>query len=177
MNNNLKFFMLKIIYDKLNLKEVEEELENKGVMPKNIKNDENLPLVSNYFFLKNDIHLDNLTAEELTALKKYYDGTMNHDEELSKALYQFLDHNMLKLLLLKEQQGYISFGDQFHMAPADAIILDFHYRKYTNEDFTDEQDEIVSNELNKIQYELGPKAGIKVAVLKYDELLKNNYRI
>ena len=56
--------LLKIIYEKLGLSEIEDEMKSMGIVSKEIANPDGLLLVSEYFFLKNDVILSRLSEAE-----------------------------------------------------------------------------------------------------------------
>ena len=78
MENYLRLILFQIIYDELNLFKYENKLQELGVKHKKIVGD--IPPVSQYFFLKNSVHLENLTEEENSFLQQH----MNQDFESLK---------------------------------------------------------------------------------------------
>lgn len=58
--------------------------------------------------------------------------------------------------------------------PTDAIVLDFHYIEF--DDDSGEKEEIINQSLNELQ-ETSPEKNMKVAIIKQNEILKNNYMI
>ncbi|MEE3344181.1 MAG: hypothetical protein VZS44_08845 [Bacilli bacterium] len=167
LEEKLKILLLKIIYNKLGLSEIENEFIKNNINSKDIENKDNIDLISKYFFLKNDIHLENLTKDEEELLKTYID---NND---IKNINTFLENNLKKILLPNEKVRMIHYNgnDYTKMAPSDAIVLQFHYREFDNYDKHDDNERLINSKLNYIQSTLGPNNGLKVAVLKYNELV------
>lgn len=173
MEEKLKIILFKIIYNKLNLDKIEKTFLSNGVKYKNISNPNNYEIVSKYFFLANELHLENLNSIQIDKLKYYVE---NSDlKNISMDFHSFLNEILLDLLLPKTNKKYINFDkeDFSKEAPADAIILKFHYIEfdYNDEDYEKIQDIVVDN-LNYIQ-DYGEKIGLKVAVIRYNESLLN----
>ena len=129
MEEKLKIILFKIIYNKLNLDKIEKTFLSNGVKYKNISNPNNYEIVSKYFFLANELHLENLNSIQIDKLKYYVE---NSDlKNISMDFHLFLNEILLDLLLPKTNKKYINFDkeDFSKEAPADAIILKFHYMK------------------------------------------------
>lgn len=128
MNDELKLLLLKIIYGKLDLSVIEAEIKEKGILPKEIVNEDNLPLTSNYFFLKNDVILTRLSEEEKQQLENYYKEYKENNNKMSKDFESFLGQNMFKLLYpdTDEEDIYWEPGDSNYMTKNDVIVLAFH---------------------------------------------------
>jgi len=167
-----------LICNELQLNKIDEEIKQKGIKPKQIENPDNYFIASNYFFLINHIYLDRLNEEEKikleTCISEYKKGNKQYNQEL----YSFLKQNMLKLLLPETNERYMYYGGTGfeYMAPSDSIVLGFHYIRF-EEGFIEEQDEIkerfINDKLNYIQEQLGPNKNMKVAVIKYDNRVRN----
>ena len=166
MESEIKRLLFEIIYDKLNLKDIEEDFNNNKIPKKDIINKKNEKIISNYFFLRNDVNLDELTKEETI----YLLSKMNQKSD-TKELKDFLEQNMLRLLLPKTNEKYIywDINDDEHLAPSDAIVIAFHTIEFL-EGIDEVRNAYICEKLNYIQDVLGPQANIKVAVLKYNEV-------
>lgn len=173
MEEKLKIILFKIIYNKLNLDKIEKTFLSNGVKYKNISNPNNDEIISKYFFLANELHLENLNSIQIDKLKYYVE---NSDlKNISMDFHSFLNEILLDLLLPKTNKKYIKFDEEDFSkeAPSDAIILKFHYIEfdYDEKDYNKVQDIVVDN-LNYIQ-DYGEKIGLKVAVIRYNESLLN----
>lgn len=170
IKDKLQQMLLEIIFDELGLETIEQSLLKAGIKSKEIYNSNNEKIVSNYFFLCNDVMLENLNVIELNRIKRYFEQD-NISMKDKKEFKKFIDSIKLKLLIENSEESYINWGyDPLeHSAPSDAIVLACHYLEFSDEDFTDEKDELLCKELNKIQEELAPKAGLKVAVLRFND--------
>lgn len=168
MNENLKFIIFNNIYNILGLKDIENQIIKIGIKPKNIENPAGVSLISKYFFLLNDVKLENLTENELEYLNHCYTNYQNGD---SSELYTFLNKNIQKLLFTQNQNKYINYGNSFmQTAPSDSIAIAFHYNNF---ECNDEQENFICDMLNYIQYNLAKKINVKVAVLKYGIYINN----
>ena len=77
------------------------------------------------------------------------------------------------MLLPETTARYLFWPDRSHAAPADYIVIAFHtldYKEGESDEIRSKRDDIVYKELNRIQDESVDKYGLKVAVLKYNEL-------
>ena len=172
MKDELKLLLFDIIYDKLGLSVIEKEMEENEIKPKEIDNPSEIPLKSNYFFLKNDVTFDRLTSEEIKELNSYYDDYKLNKQGSKEKLINFLDKNMLKLLLKNTDQEIVYWGPltEDYMTSSDCIALAMHYIEFDNEKpMSDDQADFLYERMNYIQDVLGPKGNIKAAILMYNE--------
>ncbi len=167
MKENIKFIIFDNIYKNLGLKDIENKIEKNNIKPKNIENSTNISIVSKYFFLLNDIYLENFKKEELDYLNQCY---LDYTKGNHSKLYEFLNENMQKLLFIQNEKKYIKYGSFVHSVPSDAIAIAFHYNNF---ECTDEQENFICDMLNYIQYNLAKKINMKVAVLKYGIYVNN----
>ena len=171
MLDELKLILFRIIYEKLKLDSVEKRFLDYGLKPKQIVSDGmnyKNKFDNKFFFLKSDVHLENLSLEEITLLKKYMSSEKAADLE---ELYHFLENNCLKLLIPKTDKKYLIWepGDFRYAAPSDSIVLAFHYIEF-DDSYDDNLLFMVSNELNRIQKE-SVDLGFKTSVLEYNEVM------
>lgn len=176
MESEIKWLLLKIIYEELNLAQVEEKLTNLGIIAKKIVETEEFKYapISKYFFLKNDIVLDNLSIEEVEKLRNLYNkGIEKNDLINNTELIEFIKKIKLKLLFPKTNERYIIWDALApdHMTPSDSIVLAFHYLEFQDNYPPDIMDDVIDT-INSIQ-QLSSKVGYKIAVLMYNERLIN----
>lgn len=163
MKEELKLIIFNIIYNNLGLKDLENNIVKNEIKCKNIKNPNNYPMVSKYFFLLNDVHLENLEPNELEELTRHYNEFMKDNKNYNE-LCNFLIKNIKKILFENQTTGYVNYGAAQQSAPSDALVLAFHY----NDLETDEEKEnFIIDILNYIQFEASKKIKMKIAVLKY----------
>ncbi len=168
MIEHLKLIIFNSIYNNLGLENLESQIIKAGIKSKNIENPTSISLVSNYFFLLNGIHLENLSQDELDYLKTSY---QNYQKGNTSELYAFLNKNISKLLFAKTESKYIEYGDREEQAaPNDSIAIAFHYNSL---DCTEEQENFICDILNYIQDELSKKINMKIAVLKFGIYINN----
>ncbi len=82
---------------------------------------------------------------------------------------------MLKLLLLDTEEEDVFWGPihRDFQTKNDVIALAVHFLEFDNDrPMTEEQADFFYNAMNYIQFELGPKAGIRVATLLYNEVVE-----
>lgn len=172
--------LFEIIYNKLELKQIEEELIKNNIPKKNIYNPNNVKLVSNYFFLRNDVYLNRLTRDEIDYINKSINSS---DENIVRGLNNFLERNLQKLIMPETDEKYFIWegNSMDYMAPSDAIVLAFHTLAYQDENFDEdvlfEREKYIAEKLNYIQYTLAPSKNMKVAVFEYNELQMENNKI
>ena len=167
---NLFFLLYRIIYDKLNLREVEEKFVEIDVPTKNMLIGPDEEPIPKYFFLRNDVQISRLTDAEMTMVR---DCVNDPTPEKENELKSFLEQNIYRLLLPETTARYLFWPDRSHAAPADYIVIAFHtldYKEGESDEIRSKRDDIVYKELNRIQDESVDKYGLKVAVLKYNEL-------
>lgn len=180
--SKIKYQYLKLLFDKLELKKIEDYLMNKKVIPKKIQ-DSNKIKISSYFFLQNKINLNTLNKEELELLKKYLRNDIefinSEKNEMYNEMNDFLLKNMKKILLPNTEQRYISYNNSFSpfdLVCSDSICFYCHYLQY-NDKSSDEANKIVCEIANYMQYELSKKVGIKLAVIPCNEVSGLNFGI
>ena len=108
------------------------------------------------------------------------------NELLNKKNYnqvtEFLEETYRLVLFADTKAKYLYYGpvNDKYLAPTDSVVLGFNYIEYYNneEDYFEQihfqKESEINDLLNRIQDEIGPKCGIKVAVIKYNEFSKSN---
>lgn len=180
METKLKLLLTKILYEKLELKKYEEKLVFSNIEPKTIVNEDNLPVVSKYFFLLNEINFKKLSQEDYTYLNNVILRLENLQKDELDVLYKFLNSKLYDLLLLETDLKYLYWGGTSfeYMAPADAIVFGLHYKVDIQEDEKNIslKQSIVTDIANNIQEEAIENKKIKVSVILYDNLKLTNAR-
>lgn len=181
MENNYKYFVFKNIYEKLGLSEIENDLVKKGIKYLEYTSEENelYRTISKFFLLKNSVDISSLNDDESENFKKYFSlpiDTITNNTSLLNEVYDYIEKTYKKILFPKIDENHCYYGpiNMNYVAPRDSIVLGFEYYEFEIEENFDEihetQQGIICDALNNIQFNLAPKAGYIVAVLKYNEL-------
>ncbi len=171
MSDLLKKILNEIVYKDLNLNKIEAKIKEINVLPKEM--DESFSSVSSYFVLLNDIHFENLNLEEKQLLEEYCNGYLTHPDDYRKKLYSFLEENKYRLLIPKDKSGVSFYGvpASNYSATNDSIVFGFHFIEFDDEfPLTDEQYEIICDQLNYIEEELSKRNNVNIAVIEYNEM-------
>lgn len=185
MENNYKFFAFKYIYEKLNMKSIEEKLSEEGIQSLDYQNQEEemYKSISRFFVLKNHTDISSLTEEEKESFKKYFSIPIEmvlEDKRLLNEINEFILRTYQKVLFPKIEENHCYYGpiNINYVAPRDSIVLGFRYYEFNiDENFEEEHDrqqDIICDILNDIQFNLAQQLKITIAVIKYNELYKTN---
>ncbi len=181
MEEKYDYLFVKYLYDKLSLDESEKKVEEKGIIPYYADLEEN-----KFFCILNKGNLERLSEDEKKKLEFF--GLINYTDIMQNAnlkedLYSFLENTYKKFYFDDtEEITYNYYGpiDFEYMAPSDAIVLGFDYRKAVPEEegilydeLLEKNDETICDELNHIQNS-AEALGLKVAVIRRDEFLINS---
>ncbi len=180
MNDMIKICLTEILYHDLGLNRIEDILKNKRIPHKTIQNPNNYPLVSKYFFLLNDVHFENLTPEEKKQLDMYYNRFLQGGELEKTELYQFLNDKKMQLLLKKDKDDYTYYGpiSPYYCAKNDTIVFSFDFIEFDDENpVSDEDYQLISDMLGKIENEFGPQSNIKVKFIESNEVSLESMRV
>lgn len=179
MEEKYEYMFFKYIYEKLNLKELDEKLSNEKVRLYDAKNVDSR--ISPYFGLLNRGSFETFTEEE----NKKATELLSHEYEelLTEPLYTklktFFDETYEKYFFNNNRSDYIYYGPveiQF-LAPSDAIALSINYTKFDTESEIFRKNEVLANVGNYIQEDLAEKVNMKLAVIIYDEFSLNSEKI
>lgn len=171
MENKYRRLFFKYFYDSLQLNKVEELFKKQGI--KKIINDKlnNCFGISDYFYLLNEVNLNNLTEDEY----KYLENIDINKCDLND-LISYLISTYKKVLFPKTSDDYVYYGPMTYdyMAPSDSVAIGVRYDKYGFDsgdrlslEQVDSNEEVLCDTLNKIQMENYEK--IKVAFIRYNE--------
>ena len=179
MEDKYEYMFFKYIYEKLNLKELDEKLSNEKVRLYDSKNVDKR--ISPYFGLLNRGTFDAFTEEEMNKVNELF--SHEYEELLVEPLYtelkSFFEKTYKKYFFDNNRSDYIYYGptEMQYLAPSDAIALSINYTKFDNEDEMFRKNEVLANMGNYIQEELSEKSNMKLAVIIYDEFSLNSDKI
>ncbi len=172
MEDFIKLMIFEIIYNKLNLGNIENKFKNAKIQGKIIENPDNYPVISQYFFLLNDINFDNLSLDEKKKLEFFFNSLKSGNDKIKQSLCEFLELNLKKLLMMDDVVDFLYYGivSDEYMGKIDEIILAFHYIEFDEKNsLTDEQFALITEEINRLENETAPNKGLKIKVMKYNE--------
>lgn len=180
MEDKYKYMFLRYIYKIANLGAIETKLEE-GKVVGNIGSSPEYPQISKYFSLMNEVDTSKLNIEQKNQFESYFSQSLNElckpdkEDEINKYLME-----TYKTVLFPDIEAktlYYGPVNDKYIAPRDAVVLGFNYRKFDipdDENFDKNleiQDSLICSLLNYIQSQIGPAINMKIAVLKYNELL------
>ena len=170
MEEYLKNKLFNIIYDELNLKDVEDFLINSGVKSKKLSV---VDLgISKYFTLLNDVDLNGFLDSELNEIKICYENSKLGNDGDTQKLKQILKNKILEILIPKTSEQYLFWGPMNfqYMAPAKSIVLAFNYLAFDYE-IQDEFEiyNLCVEKMNDIQNKNISTFGVPIAIIMYDE--------
>lgn len=181
MNKNYRYDFICFAYfrEKLNLQKYEALLEKGGIVPYNKENVDNR--ISKYFSFLNEGNTKAFNDEERKQFDKLFSNDLTSLLDNPEVI-DFIETTYQKYYFsnIKEKYKFYIPSNYEFMAPSDAITLGINYQKYdtTNENFDEEKiferDAIINDIINEIQEKVSEEKGIKVAVLRFDELALNN---
>lgn len=182
MTDKYIVLFFRYLYKFLRLNIAEEYLVNKGIVH---IDDENLMCdeeklcrkYSKYFYLLNEINMDNLSAEEISFL-----NSISIDSEINPTIENFLTNTYKKVLFSNstgEKKYYGPHSSRFE-ASDDVIAIGFKRNEFgfgngslLEYDDTEKNNSIIDDVLKVIK----DKSTLNIAILKYNELfekMKNN---
>ena len=179
MEDKYEYMFFKYIYEKLNLKELDEKLSSEKVRlydPKNVDK-----RVSLYFGLLNRGSFDALTEEEKNKAQELF--SHEYEELLTEPLYSelkaFFDRTYKKYFFDSIESDYTYYGpaEINYLAPSDAIAFSINYTMFDNEDEIFRRNKVLADTANYIQKELAKKSNMKLAAIIYNEYALNREKI
>ena len=176
--NNYKYLFFKKLYNSLGLKEIEQTFIKEKINSLEVVLNEKCDIISNYFFLLNDVDIDNLSKEQLDKFHLYFSKEINDLEENDlKEIYKFIDDTYKLLLFPNIDSKYVYYGpiNDNYSCPRDAIAIGLYYDAFGDYDDFEVENKL-ADIINYIQFDLAKKENIKVAVIPYNQItLQNNY--
>ncbi|MBE6152817.1 MAG: hypothetical protein E7166_01130 [Firmicutes bacterium] len=171
IEDKVKHQYMKLLYECLDLKEIDDYFKSNNVKPKTITTGQ-MPIISEYFFLFNKVNLDSLTVEEKEKINQYFSCDLNEIDKIYDIdeVNNFLIDNVKKILFDSKNNKYIGYGvlNPHNLVPSDAITFVCHFKKYDSEN-PHHTTKIVYDKLNYIQDKLSKEKHIKLAVIPCDE--------
>ncbi len=129
--SNYRLLYFKYIYDKLNLKEIEEYLINNKInyiIDEKLMSKEELICSKNskYFYLLNDISFDLLNEKELSYLKN-----VNVDNNINEEVINFLEQTYKKVFFNNPRNldKYYGIVSEFYHINGEYIVLGFKFEE------------------------------------------------
>ncbi len=174
MNEKYQIMTLLLLYNELNLGGYEAILDQngfEGIIPSEL---------FKYFSLVSTGDVEMFSEEEKAELmffEKYSIEEILASEELTQKFFDFIKRTHIQYYFstaIGEYNYYIK-QDMEHMVPDDALALCINYRIpiKDGEDYDEKSNrmnKVLSSVINNIQFVEAEKAGIRVAVLKQNEL-------
>lgn len=179
MEDKYEYMFFKYIYEKLNLKDLDDRLSNEKVRlydPKNV--DER---ISPYFGLLNRGSFESFTKEEMDKSNELFSHEYEEllTEPLKSELSSFFEKTYKKYYFDNVKDKYVYYGpaEIKFLAPSDAIALSINYTRFDNEDEMFRREEVITEIANYIQEDLADKSNMKLAAVIYDEFSLNRDKI
>lgn len=132
-----------------------------------------------YFYVRNNIHLENLSNEETKFLSdRILNDEFNYDEKVEKFISSTFKR-VISEVDVRKDPVIINYGpeaDKFY-APSNALVIGFRY----DEDTYNESNKVnkiifVNDVITKLQKEISEKLNVEVSIIIYDNfsIKKNN---
>lgn len=183
MSEKYKYMFLKYIYEKLDLKSIESNVEQQGINFLDYKIEGLFPEISKYFNLANSVDDSRLSPDLKEKYNDYFSlpiETLNEEKNRNE-IFDFLEKTYKLMLFPNIEENFCFYGpiNYNYVAPRDCVVLGFNYYEFDIEEnnfdkIYENREEFICDQLNYIQEVLSEKAGINVAVLKYNEFVKKN---
>lgn len=179
--NNL---MMQYISKYWGLHRYEEVLEKKGFVSVDVSSKDVYQSRArgyfNYFFIRNDLHIDRLTDQEKQYLIDRYksgnfDLTLDDEEYISK--------NILRVLIYSQDKSYMMlFGpdNSNYLKPANSLVIGLSYNDYYDlddpnwEELHNKRESILYFYLDALESELAKRLNVPISVIKYGTGLSIN---
>ena len=174
--DNYKYIFFKSLYTILGLSDIEKEISNQKNFPLEIVENDEYDVISNYFFLLNEININKLNEQEL---QQFYDIFSKKVKQMTEDDYKkaelFIKKTYQKLFFDNIDQKFVYYGpiNMEYASPSDAITLGLYYDASNDDDF--EKENKLNEIINYIQFQVAKKVNIKVAVILYNQLTLDNY--
>ena len=177
-NYNYEYVFFKYIYEKLELKKLEEKLLNKGI--KIYDSGHANERISKYFSLLNKGNSKYFDAKTNETFLEYFNKELseilnsdNYDE-----IIKFVESTYKTYFFSNIKDNYVYYGPANfeYMAPSDSIAIGLNYVKYDNEGSEEDSldsEVFVVDMLNYIQTDLSKEKNMKLAAISYNEVTLN----
>lgn len=176
--NNYKYLFFKKLYNYLGLKEMEQTLIKEKINSLEVISNEKYDIISNYFFLLNDVNINNLNKVQLDKFHLYFSKEVKYlKEDELKEIYEFIDDTYKLLLFPNADSNYVYYGpiNDNYSCPKDAIAIGLYYDAFGEYDDFEVKNKL-ADVINYIQFNLAKKINEKVAVISFNQkTLKNEF--
>lgn len=170
--NNYKYMFFKKLYDSLNLKEMEQRLENENIRSLNVISSDKYEPISNYFFLLNEVNIERLSQEQLQDFHLYFSKDINMlTKEEEKKINGFIDETYSIVLFPDVDSKYVYYGpiNDNYISPKDAITIGLYYNVFGDYDDFEVENKL-ADIINYIQFDLAKKINKKVSVIPFNQI-------
>lgn len=124
-----------------------------------------------YFYIRNNIHLENLSKEETKFLSdRILNDEFNYDEEVQNFILSTFKRVISEVDILKSP-AIINYGpeaDKFY-APSNALIIGFRYDDSYDENNNVNKIIFANDVIDNLQKEISEKLNVEVSIITYDD--------
>ena len=185
-NYKYEYIFFKELYDRLELKKLDDRLTNEEIKPVDEENADKR--ISKYFAFMNKGTAVHFSREDLEKFGDYFSKELFEleREPLYSEVRDFVLRTYENYFFSDKKDDYIYYGPVSFdfMAPSDAITLGINYVKFDINAASDmeydlelqRRDVVVVDMMNYIQTDLAKEKGIKLAAVAYDEFTGMNTR-
>ena len=128
MKEKYKYMFMKYLYNKLDLKQIENNLIVGGIKDQDLESKE----VSRYFKVINEIDEGNVTGTLLEKYNYYFSVDLDIlcSPKMEQEIFNFINETYKLLMFRKKDINYLYYGpiNYKYMAPSDSIVLGFYYQ-------------------------------------------------
>lgn len=176
--DNYKYVFFKELYNSLKLKNLEQKLINENIKPLDIIEGDKYKIISNFFFLLNDVNLENLSKKQLSKFYEYFSKDINllSKHEMDEII-DFVRETYSLVLFPTTNQQYIYYGpiNDNYICPRDAIAIGLYYNAFGCYDDFELENKLASI-INYIQFDLAKGSNYKISVIPFNQIsLANEY--
>ena len=173
MEEKYKIMTLKYLYQLLDLKIYEKQLEDSNIESMLEENEH-----FKYFTLLSDGNMSQFDEEEkniLTKFDKYDINEILSNDFLTNEFIDFIKKTYKKFYFqdVKKIYKYYNGTNEEYMAPDDAFVLGLNYIISINDNYEENKNNInklIVGIINEIQFKKAKEKELKVAVFKYNGL-------
>lgn len=175
--DNYKYLFFKKLYEELDLKSIEANLEKENIKSLNVVDSEYYKIISKYFFILNDVNINFLTQEDLQTFNLYFSKDIYSlkEEELNE-IYQFIEKTYSMVLFPNIDSKFVYYGPitDDYICPKDSVVIGLFYDIFSSEEPLTIQNKL-ADIVNYIQFEQSKKSNKNISVLLFNQLtLQNN---
>ncbi len=134
-----------------------------------------------YFYVRNDININNLTDEEKAFIaKRIQEGRLNYDDEINL----FIERTLPKVILLSNEKlgdhflvNYGPASAEYYLVPNTSLVIGFRYSEYVDYDLSEyenqqrymNREKFTEEQCTKLGQKMSNDLKIKVRVLEYGQ--------